>query len=226
MVVLLHVKTQGNISNAPLVQHASLFVDFFFVLSGFVIGASYGKRLADGYPLRQFMRKRLARIYPLHFAVLIFFVLFELCLMVMGGGSLGRGAFEGTYFLKNLVDALLLIQIFPGGDPLAWNFPSWSIAAEAWIYLIFALILRVMNRHLVQICLFIALAVPLLLLSQPHFSPVMYHNALLRCAMGFALGIIGWRSIIRVKAAQLPAWADKSAAGRTSRARAARGAPA
>ncbi|WP_264594724.1 acyltransferase family protein [Sphingobium sp. B12D2B] len=208
MVLLLHVKTQGRISNAALVEHASLFVDFFFVLSGFVIGASYGKRLVDGYSVGHFMRKRIARVYPLHFAMLVCFVLFELCLLIFGGDRLGRPAFEGLQSPKNLIDALLLIQIFPGGDPMAWNFPSWSIAAEVWIYLVFALVLRTAGRHLVPICLGIAVAVPLLLLSQPDFSPVMYQNALLRCAMGFALGLVGWRCMNRIKAMQLPAWTD------------------
>jgi peptidoglycan/LPS O-acetylase OafA/YrhL len=43
----------------------ALAVDFFFLLSGFVIGAAYERRLATGLPLASYARIRLARLYPM-----------------------------------------------------------------------------------------------------------------------------------------------------------------
>jgi peptidoglycan/LPS O-acetylase OafA/YrhL len=46
-------------------SQGALAVDFFFLLSGFVIGAAYERRLAAGLPLASYARIRLARLYPM-----------------------------------------------------------------------------------------------------------------------------------------------------------------
>lgn len=43
-----------------------LAVDFFYVLSGFVIAYAYGNRLRNGLSLRGFLAIRLIRLYPLY----------------------------------------------------------------------------------------------------------------------------------------------------------------
>ena len=48
-----------------------LGVDVFFVLSGFVIAASYGDRLAQGFPRGRFMLLRLGRVVPLHMVAVL-----------------------------------------------------------------------------------------------------------------------------------------------------------
>jgi peptidoglycan/LPS O-acetylase OafA/YrhL len=45
-----------------------LGVDLFFILSGFVIALSYQERLDGGFTLREFMLRRLIRLYPMIFA--------------------------------------------------------------------------------------------------------------------------------------------------------------
>lgn len=54
-------------------RNAYLFVDFFFVLSGFVIASTYQERIAGGFSVWRFMLLRLGRLYPLHIAVLVAF---------------------------------------------------------------------------------------------------------------------------------------------------------
>lgn len=46
--------------------HAYLAVDFFFMLSGFVLNYAYGSRLADGWSTLLFLRDRVFRLYPLY----------------------------------------------------------------------------------------------------------------------------------------------------------------
>ena len=41
MVALMHINSISHISESTLVRQSWLFVDFFFVLSGFVIAHSY-----------------------------------------------------------------------------------------------------------------------------------------------------------------------------------------
>ena len=50
--------------------HAYLAVDFFFMLSGFVLNYAYGPRLAQGWSTVLFMRDRVFRLYPLYLLAL------------------------------------------------------------------------------------------------------------------------------------------------------------
>ena len=63
-VLLHHLPATNGLAVLPLAGAGSLFVDLFFVLSGFVIAASYGERLADGFSVRRFALLRLGRVVP------------------------------------------------------------------------------------------------------------------------------------------------------------------
>ena len=54
--------------------HFNLFVDLFFVVSGFVIARQYFGRVNDAASVGRFLWRRLARIYPLHLATLAFYL--------------------------------------------------------------------------------------------------------------------------------------------------------
>ena len=54
--------------------HFNLFVDLFFVVSGFVIARQYFGRVNDAASIGRFLWRRLARIYPLHLATLAFYL--------------------------------------------------------------------------------------------------------------------------------------------------------
>src|ERR1700722_3197255 len=49
-----------------LLPNAYLAVDFFFMLSGFVIAHAYEARLRSGQTVAEFMQRRLIRLYPLY----------------------------------------------------------------------------------------------------------------------------------------------------------------
>lgn len=63
-VVVLHFST--NVQGHPLVERAWLAVDFFFLLSGFVVNHAYQGRLSSGAMTRfEFVRARLVRLMPM-----------------------------------------------------------------------------------------------------------------------------------------------------------------
>lgn len=193
IIVLLHLNTQGAISDSEFIKNGFLFVDFFFVLSGFVITASYGRRLSDGYSPTAFMLLRLGRIYPLHVAVLALFLAFEIVFAVSLTHSAGRASFTDVYTVPLLVANLLLVQIFVGPDRTSWNAPAWSIAAEFWTYLVFAFVFRFAGRWLVPICTLVAAGSCIYLaFLTDRYLEVFHNGALARCLYGFSLGVIAY----------------------------------
>ncbi|KRQ99928.1 hypothetical protein CQ12_24495 [Bradyrhizobium jicamae] len=112
--------------------HFNLFVDLFLVVSGFVIARQYFGRVDDAASIGRFLWRRLARIYPLHLATLAFYVALA--------GALHFGAARtdnpARYPLSDLPAQFLLLHAFIG-ERLTFNFPSWSLSAEMFCYLLF-----------------------------------------------------------------------------------------
>lgn len=192
-VFFYHFITTGIICNLPIFRHAWLFVDFFFVLSGFVIAASYGDRLARGFPTGEFMLLRLGRIYPLHLFMILLYLILETGGFFFGtGGTTLRHPFTDTRTLPQLAANLLLVQCFGLFPTVSWNGPSWSIAAEMWTYLLAALGLAWLGRRFFVIILPAAIVIaPLVILWSGHLTlNLSYSWALARCIFGFALGML------------------------------------
>ncbi|MFW2829321.1 acyltransferase family protein [Sphingomonas sp. ID0503] len=195
MIVLLHFHTTGYIANSTLVSHGWMFVDFFFVLSGFVICASYGARLESGFPIGRFMWLRLGRIYPLHLFMLLVFLAFELAFWTGLMGGADRRPFEGSNSIGSFIASLFLVQIFYGPDGVAnWNGVSWSIQAEMWTYLIFALLFRWTRGWVVAASIAVAVVAGLyVFLLTDRYLNVFHDGALARCLFGFSLGVVAYR---------------------------------
>lgn len=185
MVVLYHLRPDAWLTSLALARNGWLFVDFFFVLSGFVIAASYGDRLAQGYPIARFMALRLGRVYPLHLFAIV---------LILGVNLIATGAaLFGEFDLPTLLANLLLLHSFGVTDRLSWNGPSWSIAAEVWAYLSFALLIAWRKR--IEWRVFGVLAASslgaLVIWSEADLATT-YRLGFIRCLFGFSLGVLVW----------------------------------
>jgi peptidoglycan/LPS O-acetylase OafA/YrhL len=190
-VALLHFKFATHIYEIPLVRNAYLLVDFFFVLSGFVITHSYYTKISGLKEAVSFAIKRFGRLWPLHVATLSLFVVFQIVALIAQnyGIDLPQPPFTGSYSVSALVTNLLFLQPFlePG---TSWNYPSWSIAVEFWTYLAFAaivLIVPVRARHLISGMLAL-LALSVLYFYSPTGIAVGNWLGLFRCMAGFFIG--------------------------------------
>lgn len=171
-----------------------LAVDFFFMLSGFVIWLNYADRLrAQGLAgVPTFLRRRLARVYPLHFVMLCAALLF-----VAVNWMTGRGVPEG-YPLAELPYHLLLIQNWGFTEYLSWNDPAWSISCELAAYLAFPLLVMVVDWRKLSTILLLAIAAALILILHGAMAAVgetrlgadIPRFGLLRCLTQFAIGSI------------------------------------
>ncbi|WP_404533715.1 acyltransferase family protein [Bradyrhizobium ottawaense] len=134
--------------NCSFFRSSWLLVDLFFVLSGIVMSLSYVESDFGRFSLREFMARRLARVYPLHIVMLMANLLFRLLrigLVMAGVVVAAPAAFEVNNAYSFGLNVLLLHSM---GfiDYLSWNAPSWSISVEFYTYLVFGLIVLLAQR--------------------------------------------------------------------------------
>ncbi|HKB54682.1 MAG TPA: acyltransferase [Ramlibacter sp.] len=189
-VVLFHFHGYSPIYTSALVRNSYLFVDFFFVLSGFVIAWNYSARLDSWLSLKRFLILRIGRLYPLHVFMLFCFVAYETVKLASGGSRAGGAQpFTGGTDPVAVLTNLLMAQSLNVHDMLTWNGPSWSISAEWWTYVLFAfvaVVAGVRNWLLAAV----AIAAPLVLLRLTRTGmDVTYDWGLIRSVFGFALGV-------------------------------------
>jgi len=194
MVALMHVNSLNHISQATIVQQSWLFVDFFFVLSGFVIAFTYLDKLESTASLIEFAIRRFGRVWPLHAAVLLLFVLCE-CLKLglshVGGFPVHEPAFAGRYTLGALGANLALVHALGFYDLETWNGPSWSISVEFWTYLVFAAGCLLARRRMVSLSLgLIALSILAISLWSPDYLGTGVALSMARCLYGFFVGVL------------------------------------
>ena len=128
-----------------------LAVDMFFVLSGFVITHVYKESFArrvTGRHYRDFLKARVARIYPLHITVLLLFV--AAATAERAASYALRGSFEPMPLLgERSVGAFFANLVMLQGlwaRELSWNDPAWSISLEFLAYLLFPLFFPMLWR--------------------------------------------------------------------------------
>lgn len=191
LVAVGHAPIYSHITLSPIAGNAFLFVDFFFVLSGFVIAFNYRDRLAAGFGIVRFMLLRFGRLYPLHLVMLGLFIAHE-ATGILFDGVLGGG--EGNAFSDNkniytIVTNALLIQSIFFQDHNAWNGPSWSISTEFYTYLIFAFVFAFVRKGYLLVVSSIATLFFLVLIALIDMHPP-FDYSIFRCTFGFAAGVI------------------------------------
>lgn len=163
LVVWYHVfegfQFAGNKPVIDFINHGYLAVDFFFILSGFVVGYAYDSRWGKTLTLGGFFRRRLIRLQP----------------MVIMGAVIGAASFlisgmerwDGTHatlwltFLA-FVCGCLMLPALPGiprevrgnGEMFPLNGPCWSLFFEYMGNIMYALFIRHLSTRLLALLSF------------------------------------------------------------------------
>ena len=128
-VFLFHLRSRVEHEDTifwDIIDNGARGVDFFFVLSGFVIFHVYEPQIAAGrFSFRDYIVKRFARIYPLHLTIFLVF----LALAVIGNTP-----------VNNALQTLLLLHSWGLTEGKVINPPSWTLSAEMFAYLLFGLL--------------------------------------------------------------------------------------
>lgn len=150
MVVFFHLMETYSAGPAyQIINHGYLAVDFFFVLSGFVIGYAYDDRW-DRMTVWGFFKRRLVRLHPM----LIMGTVVGLLLYFFGQcEQFGLDGYApGWKMLVAFVLALFMIPCGSGLDVRGWgemnplNGPQWSLTFEYVANILYALVFRHLGK--------------------------------------------------------------------------------
>lgn len=197
-VCFIHLQLNGYLTSAPSLDSWTLAVDFFFVLSGFVIARVYADELTDGERVAVFVVRRLGRLWPLHLSMLALFIVVELAKLALQretGFSSEHAAFATARNPSDILPIALFLQTARLGPELTWNFPSWSISAEIWTYAVFALVALRTAGHpgrRAAMAGAIALAAWLVLVADITGRGMISTDVfgIVRCMLGFFSGVL------------------------------------
>src|SRR4051812_34311317 len=152
MVVMFHFSEGHHYSGWRfldlLATRGYLWVEFFFVLSGFILTHVYWSRLKDllrakGYI--DFLRARLIRLYPLHLFMLLLVLALVLGLRMLAAQGGYLSIFDLKYHLdvsiKGFWFSLFLVHAWNSMRSLTWNGVSWFVSVEFALCLLFPLLL-------------------------------------------------------------------------------------
>ena len=147
-------------------NHGYLAVDFFFILSGFVIGYAYDDRWGKNFTMKDFIKRRLIRLHPM---VIMGAVVGAITFYIQGSVQ-----WDGTHIGISMVMLSLLFTIFfipamPGvgyevrgnGEMFPLNGPCWSLFFEYIGNILYALFIRRLSNKaltIVVVLLGVALA--------------------------------------------------------------------
>lgn len=111
--------------------HGALAVEFFFILSGFILMHVYSEKYLN---VKDFTCRRMSRLLPLHYITLLVWLTIN---FKDWGCSLPDKINSG-------IANVLLIQAFFSGDlfNLGYNAVSWALSAEMFFYLVFPVLIR------------------------------------------------------------------------------------
>mgnify|MGYP000582500820 CR=1 FL=1 len=183
-VVLSHVGGQTFHG----LQWGNLRVDFFFVLSGFVLQPRVPQRgMAAAEQARKFIRGRFFRLWPMLVTILLARLLIW-GVWILRNPDLPSSAFGIVDFPTSFVAALLLLQVVVP-SAMEWGDPLWSLSAE-WLTNLGVALSGMIFGKFVWPFIFISGYACLFMGSLSNTPVNLGFGAMGRALVGFSLGAI------------------------------------
>lgn len=157
----IHGTASGNVFLFPVINHGYLAVDFFFLLSGFVIAYAYDDRWGKGkMSVGNFFKRRVIRLQPM---VILGSIIGAVC-FYFGAGEQFPLISQTTIWMLLLVMVIgcFLLPIPPAMDVRVWtemfplNGPAWSLFYEYIANILYGLFVRKFSKLLLTILVVIS----------------------------------------------------------------------
>lgn len=150
MVIWYHVFEGYAFAGSTVIEsfnHGYLAVDFFFILSGFVISYAYDDRWGKSLTMKNFFKRRLIRLHPM---VIMGAVLGVITFCIQGGVQWDGTRITTSIIMLSLLCTMFFIPAMPGasydvrgnGEMFPLNGPSWSLFFEYIGNILYALFIR------------------------------------------------------------------------------------
>ncbi|MET3613364.1 peptidoglycan/LPS O-acetylase OafA/YrhL [Rhizobium aquaticum] len=186
-VLFFHVERDTRFATYYF-QSGYLAVDFFFMLSGFVIACSYEEKLLDGLPLRSFFVTRVIRLYPL--------VLVASCLGLLAWHLNGN---VEPYWFAIFLSQVLVLPFWPSALSIfRLDGAEWSLFFEMAVNLAYAATIRWLSDGIVWLVIVVS-AIALVAAARIHYSvelgwgPANFWWGVPRTTFSFFAGVMLWR---------------------------------
>ena len=200
-----------------------LVVDLFFVISGFVVCAAYGRRPLDNNAGFGLFVSRIGRLYPLHIVMLFAFLAVLsakygaqwLAFLLGHGGGMTPLSEQPSFFdLEYFLLSLTMLHGVGIVDLDLWNFAAWSISTELWAFaIVIALfVLTPDRRHRVALVSLVALLAmswflfrwwdPIQQAFDPHEK---LEKLLARAVFAYCIGVLAWEAR-SIWLERIPSW--------------------
>ena len=170
-----------------VIARGFMAVDFFFILSGFVLAYNYSQLTPRSTSARTFWAARFWRIYPPYLLALLLSA-------PISWNAMRQGLIDFSiprWIAGGLLSATCLQAWIPEAAR-SWNFPGWSISCEAFFYAVFPWLVTRLNGGSLQRKRRIFGALCLLNLLGP--------SALFALkALGIKSGLRGWESPVSLE---------------------------
>lgn len=156
-------------------------VAFFFLFSGFMLSMGYGQKFSDGtFDFKQFIKRRLLKIYPLHLLTLAIFLLL----------------FRPEITHRLLLNALLLQSWIPDDSYyFSYNSVSWFLSTLLFSYILFPFLYRHANKFTLFVVL-VYYVIAYFIIPYNMINELLYVSPLIRF-VDFFLGIMLYKAYSR-----------------------------
>jgi len=160
MVVAFHILEANATSHLDqIMNHGYLAVDFFYVLSGFVVGYAYDDRWGK-MTLGGFFKRRLIRLHPM---IIMGMIIGAIC-FYFGDSALWPGISQVPVWKMLLVMLIgfTLLPVPPSLEIRGWDEmhpldgPAWSLFFEYIANILYALFIRKFSNKALSVLVFIA----------------------------------------------------------------------
>lgn len=176
-----------------------LWVEFFFILSGFVLTYVYGVRWRELWRAQNYARfiaTRLVRLYPLHLTMLFVILGMVITLRAIAAHYGYVSIYDEPYHPINtwptFIANLFLVQAWNIFPYLSWNGASWFVSVEFLLCLLVPLYFTIARGGIASAILLItggAGGLTFLALTSKHGLDLTFHNGIYRGFFAFAIGV-------------------------------------
>jgi peptidoglycan/LPS O-acetylase OafA/YrhL len=212
LVVTYHFYPPSDNTTNPFslfIGKGYLWVDLFFVLSGFLLALNYAHLFSEGWSFRawvDFLMRRLARVYPLYIAIVAATLIYTVSVY---GSFQSKGDFPSLNLSRPLVEIIANIALIQSwGVARSIDGVAWSLSTEWCAYLLFPVLvwLALFCRRRTAALAVITVALTAIATVSLTMTDGAYHSGpldaydgttmqpLLRCIGGFLLGILTYRA--------------------------------